>query len=394
MREGGAARVADAIASLLQQKGMQSHELTHALALGADATVTPGAEGAFVASLKTLAQEIETGVEKKIIDNQNATQAKLNALFRELQTASQRTTDAKQEADLQDKTWFECIAAEQAKRQAFEEAEKKHTTSRSNEKEACQLQQDASPFEFDATGKYRMNWTCDHSLGDCDENLQTWSVDEIKRMEQDAESALKAALAQYNTLKAACDDRKKERAEAQSAHAGAEAAWNAQKQMCLKIAPMRVQAMCDYGSKMQAKCSAEGAYGQLVAASKKAKGDSHSEVDRTQEWTVAATTKCLVGKYIASGFDNAVTSKDMDACAAGVNFGDVVTKLNRREKEFGALKASNACSAGPVSFFNGQTWQIPAGAQPKAAEYIKTTFTPELTLGSGQPFVFCAVKSQ
>merc|ERR1719384_2493890 len=390
MREGGAARVADAIASLLQQKGMQSHELTHALALGADATVTPGAEGAFVASLKTLVQEIETGVEQRITDDQTATQTKLNDLFRKLQTAGQQTTDAKQESDLQDKNWFECVAAEQAKREAFEDATKKHTTSRSNEKEACQLQQDASDFNFDATGKYRMNWTCDHSLGDCDENLQTWSVDELKRMEQDADSALKAAMAEYTTLKAACDAKKQERAEAQSAHAGAEAAWKARKQMCLKVAPTRKTAMCDHGSKMQAKCLAQSAFEQLVAASKKPKGDHYSEVDRSQEWTVAATTKCLVGKYIAKGFDNAVTAADMDACASGANFEDAVSKLNRREKEFAALAASNSCSAGPISFYNGQTWEVPAGPKPKASEYKKTAFTPQLSLGSGKAFAFCS----
>ena len=59
--------------------------------------------------------------------------------------------------------------------------------------------------------------------------------------------------------------------------------------------------MCVYGSKLQAKCAADVEYKQRMAASKKAKGDSYSEVDRQQEWTSTLTTKCLVGEVHSEG---------------------------------------------------------------------------------------------
>merc|ERR1719343_581127 len=150
--------------------------------------------------------------------------------------------------------------------------------------------------------------------------------------------------------------------------------------------------MCVYGSKLQDKCTAEGAYKQLMAASKKANGDVHSEMDREKEWVSTLTTKCLVGKFIQKGLDNSLTAADMDACAAQGNFGKDVGELNRREKEFAALAASNTCSAGPVKFFNGFTWTVPAGAKPKSSEYVRSLFKPQVSL-SGKAFAFCTASS-
>merc|ERR1719384_225750 len=367
---------------------MQSQESIHAISLQADAAVTPGVEGSYVSSLKTVVQKIETEVIKKITDAQAATQAKLHALFQELESANSLTKNAKLGADQEEQAWFECIAAEQAKAQAVEDAEKSLTTSRSNEKEACQLQQDASPFKFDAKGKYTLKFACDFGKGDCDGALKTWSTGTLNKMNQDADAALKPSQTQYDAQKAACDAATKERAKAQSALSSAEQSMSAQKKMCQKIAPRREDALCGFGTKIQAKCTAESAFKQLVAASKKAKGDDYSEVDRAQEWTAAATTKCLVGKVIENGLGAAVTGADVDTCASGANFGDAGNQLNRKEKEFAALAASNACIAGPISFFNGQTWQVPAGPKPKASEYTRAAFTPQLSLGGG-PFAFC-----
>ena len=84
-------------------------------------------------------------------------------------------------------------------------------------------------------------------------------VDETKRIEQDADIALKAALAQYNTLKAACDARKVERAEVQPAHAGAEASWSVRNRYARRSHQAACRPCAIMAVKMQARRSAESA---------------------------------------------------------------------------------------------------------------------------------------
>lgn len=389
-QSSSATTVVDAIAELLQQHGMETHQMIQDISETADSSVTPGAEGAFVNSLKTVVQSIETQVEKKIKHDQSVTQQKMDLLNHNLYNADKRTSAAKQAADQDDKAYFECVAAEQSKRADADSAEKSMTDSRKNEGEACQRQQDNSGFSLDApTSKLQIE--CDMEKGDCDSSLAQLQKD-LQKIYQDAQAKLDAKKAAYSKLKTACDTKKQESVKAQSSLDGSESAWNSQKQTCLKLASHREESMCVYGSKLQAKCAAEVEYKHLMAASKKAKGDSYSEVDRQQEWMSTLTTKCLVGKFIQKGLDNTVTAADMNACAAEVNFGRDVGSLNRREKEFAASAASNTCSAGPVSFFNGQTWTVPVGAKPKSSAYVRSPFKPQVSL-SGKAFAFCTANS-
>ena len=159
-----------AISALLQERNMGNDALLHQISDFASAAVTPGAADSFGNSLKVVASDIETQIEKKIKEAQAATQGKIESLFKGLQDANTAVDTAKTAAVSSDKTWFECAADEQA----AEAADKGLTDSRSSENEACQLKQDNKGFAFDATGKYKLDFDCDHSVaGNCAAALKT-----------------------------------------------------------------------------------------------------------------------------------------------------------------------------------------------------------------------------
>jgi len=313
----------------------------------------------------------------------------LDTLFEGLRTGNTAASDAKTTADSSVQAWFECVADEQAKRQAAEAAEKSLTSSRSNENEACQLQQDNKDFDWDATGKYKLEFGCDFGQGDCPAAIQSFNTSTVQKMKQDALAALQKDQAQYSGLKATCDQKKQARVQAQSAMNSAETAWSTQQAACKKFASRREASMCTYGSKVQAKCSAESAYTTLVSATKQAKGGAHSEVDRETEWAASQTAKCMVSQAITKGLSSAVDAADLAACAKKVSFAQSVGPLNLRQGELAKLSASNGCSARSISFFNGQTWKIPAGAKPQSSAYVRAAFTPQLDPSAGN-FNFCS----
>jgi len=360
--EQSAAQVVDTIGALLQQRNLGTEQLRNQISGYASAAVTPGAANEFDTSLKAVVQSLETQTEQMIKDGQTATQTKLDTLFEGLEAANTAANDAKQTADADDKAWFECAADEKAKRQSAETA--------------CQLQRDDKDFAFDATGKYTLDFTCNFMTGDCGTSLQTSKKDPIEKMEHDATFALLEEQANYKSLKAACD--------------AAEKAWSNQHAECKRLESQREASLCAFGSKAQAKCTAESEYTKLVSDTKQAQGGVHSEVDREAEWMASQTTKCMVGRVITRGLNSALDSVDMEACAAKVSFADGVGKLNTRQSELAKLAASNTCAAGPISFFNGEIWNIPTGAEPQSSAYTKAAFTPQLDPASGN-FGFCSV---
>jgi len=379
-----AAHAVQSIGELLQERNIESEEVMHQLA------VTPGAATSFGNSLKVVAQNIETQIEKKITDGQAATQGKLDSLFEGLKAANIAANTGKTTASGKDKSWFECVADEQAKRQAAEAADKSLTDSRSNEEEACQLQQDNKGFKFDAADKYKLEFECDHSkAGNCADQLKKWQESVLQKMFADAEAALKKDEADYTALKTDCDAKEVVRIKAQSSLGSAELAWGTQRAACGTLAPQRLASMCDFGTKAQAKCSAEAEYAKLVAATKQAKGDAHSEVDRESEWLASRTTQCMIAKSMQKGLDGAVAGADLDACVAQVNFAKDVGKLNTKQAEFVTLSKTNACVDGLITFFNGQTWSIPAGDKPSSTSYTRGQFKPQLDPTSGN-FDFCS----
>jgi len=380
-----AVHVLESIGNLLQQRSLGGEEMLNRIAQG----VTPGATASYASSLDAVVKHIE-GLEQSLKSAQATTQTKLDALFKGLGDANAAVNEAKTAADASDKSYFECAAAEQAKRQAAEAAEKSMSSSRSNEKEACQLQQDNKGFAFDtAAGKYKMSLECDFSVGNCDAQLQTLQETMLKKMEQDATAALAKNQANYNSLKATCDMKKKDRVAAQSSLSDAGTAWSNKRASCKKLSTQRQSSFCAFGSSAQSKCAAEKEYTQFVAATQQGKGGIHSEADRVAEWSASQTTKCMVSKAIAKGLDAAIASADVDACASQVNFESGVGKLNTRQGELRKkLAGSNRCAAGVISFFNGQMWNVPAGDKPQSSAYTRTAFTPELNPAAGN-FDFC-----
>jgi hypothetical protein len=388
-----AVNAVETIGALLQERNMGTEELLHQLSGFAHSAVTPGAEGDFGNSLKVVEQKIETQIEQNIKDSQTATQAKLDSLFTGFEAANTAANTAKKTAVDTDKSWFECAADEQAKRQASESAEQSLTDSRSNENEACQLQQDNQGFKFDATGKYTMEFACDHSVdGNCKAALKTWQESVLQKMFADAEAALEKDETNYNGLKASCDAKTQARVQAQSSLDSAESAWSTKRASCKTLASQRQTSMCDFGNKAQAKCAAEAGYTKLVAATKQAKGDADSEVDRQNEWMASRTTKCMIAKSMQKGLNGAVAGADLDACSGQVDFAKDVGKLNTRQAELDKLSKGNICADGLITFFNGQTWSIPAGAKPSSKSYTRTKFTPQLDPTSGT-FDFCSASA-
>ena len=115
---------------------MENDALLHQISDYASAAVTPGTSGSFGNSLKVVENDFETQIEKKIKEGQAATQTKLESLFKGLQDADTAVDSAKTAAMSRDKTWLECAADEQAKRQAGEASDKGLTDSRKRTKPA------------------------------------------------------------------------------------------------------------------------------------------------------------------------------------------------------------------------------------------------------------------
>jgi len=209
-------------------------------------------------------------------------------------------------------------------------------------------------------------------------------------MYADAKAHVGSERESHDTLKASCEAKTQAQLEAKSTLDAAESAWSTKRAACTKLASQREASMCALGTKAHAKCSGEAEYAKLVAATKKAKGDNASEVDRESEWLASGAAKCVITNAIQKGLSGAVVGADLDACAAQVNFGQDVGKLNTRQTNFDSLSKTNACANGAITFFNGETWNVPAGDKPPSKSYTKTKFTPQLDPTTSGNFDFCS----
>ena len=81
----------------------------------------------------------------------------------------------------------------------------------------------------------------------------------------------------------------------------------------------------------------------MMTATKQAKGDADSEVDKESEWKAAGTSKCMITNAIQEGLNEADAGADLDACAGEqkVAFDQDAGKQNTRQEEFDTW--SNAC---------------------------------------------------
>merc|ERR1719251_617727 len=357
------------------------------------AKVTPGVADTYSAALGDVVSKIESEVEAKIKQDQGSTRSKLQTLYSSFTAAASAAVDAKEAADSSDEAWYKCDLEEQRKRQAIEAAAEHLTSSKSSEQAACQLQQYNKGFSFDATGKYNFTVQCDFSVPNCAERVKAFEAGTLEKIEQDAEASLNMFKAKYMKLKAACDLRREERVAAEDALSAAQSAWNSQHALCLKMSSQRFSAMCAYGTKVGSKCTAETAFSEIAAASQKAAGTSHSEVDRAVEWKVSQVTKCVVAKTLANGLQTSISAEDVNACAASVPTfeSSVGGKLELHSEEFAGLAAENKCEKAPISFFDGESWKIAEldlTMETPSSLYTKVEFRPVLNPPT-ENFGFC-----
>lgn len=175
---------------------------------------------------------------------------------------------------------------------------------------------------------------------------------------------------------------------AQSALDDATGVWITQRKACSNRNSLRTQSLCDFGTKSQTKCASESAFSDYIAATNQAKGGIDSEVDRQSEWAALETTKCMLQAIISKGLDASLGSDEMKACVDKVNYTDDVGTLDPKSAESARVKKMNMCAARDVSFFNGQTWNVPSGVEPQSSAYTRAPFTPNIDPSAGN-FAFC-----
>ena len=72
--------------------------------------------------------------------------------------------------------------------------------------DACQLQQGNKGFSFDASGTYKLDFDCDHSIaGNFQDAPKAYQETVLQKMFADAEASFVTDSTNYNSLKASCD---------------------------------------------------------------------------------------------------------------------------------------------------------------------------------------------
>jgi len=360
-----------------QQGGAEVHKLMQQIA----AKATPGADGDYKKSMEEAIAAIEGEVEPKILASHKETQSKLNAALSAFRSQAGGASEAFDAAMGVDKAYFECVATEQALRQAVESAVQTEETANNGAVAACKAQEEDRSFAFDAAEGNNFGIDCD--LGDakaCQSQMDKLE-EVVKKMETDLTNGLDADQARYDGLKAVCDQKTKENKEARNARMAAQEAWSVKRRQCANSVAGRRESMCSFGTELVKKCELEANFNKLDAASNE-EGHAMSESDRVQEWKAARTTKCMLQKYMKEGLDGSVSSDLLNAC----NEDDDTMKLARQDAVVQQLK-ERRCADGPIAFATGQAWNVPEGKEPASSSYSKAAFKPAFSLTRG--FGFC-----
>jgi len=361
-----------------QQGGAEVHKLMQQIA----AKATPGADGDYKKSMEEAIAAIEGEVEPKILASHKETQSKLNAALSAFRSQAGGASEAFDAAMGVDKAYFECVATEQALRQAVESAVQTEETANNGAVAACKAQEEDRSFAFDAAEGNNFGIDCD--LGDakaCQSQMDKLE-EVVKKMETDLTNGMDADQARYDSLKAVCDRKTEENKEARNARMAAQEAWSVKRRQCANSVAGRRESMCSFGTELVKKCELEANFNKLDAASNE-EGHAMSESDRVQEWKAARTTKCMLQKYMKEGLDGSVNSDLLNAC----NEDDDKMKLDRADEVAKQLKEGVRCADGPITFANGQAWNVPEGKEPASSSYSKAAFKPAFSLTRG--FGFC-----
>jgi len=394
-----AVRVVDAIGAMVHRQ----HSGIRKIFEDIDAKATPGAESDFKGSMQTAVQSIQTDVEAKIKAAQQGTQASIDEHLEAVRAADTNATKQKAVADLRDEAWFGCVAEEKKTNQAVEDAMEALDNATGKEAEALQRLEDDRAFSFQ-TGKIA-GFQCDYGLaGDCEVKFQAYKENVLQKLQQKSSDELQAEEAAHVRLRQAAEAATAARIAAQEAKDAAVKADAEKTKLCDDMNEERKQAICAFGKSVQAKCVKEGELKALIDATNKESEDYHawdprqlvaswneqSEPDRKEEWSTVYVTRCMLEFSLEKGLEAQVTTSELEACVAKVKFAEQVGSLDRREKEFLSVSASNVCAEGPISFFNGKTWEVKEEDGFPAADYVQKEFKPILDPEAGEdPFELC-----
>lgn len=345
---------------------------------------TPGINEVFSSTVNKLSADVET----KIKESHSKTQNAINNAVMTLEDATKNVLALKQTADATDQTWFNCVRVERSMLESVEHAEAALAKSRSAVTEPCQEQQDKAKFNWKAEEE-DLAFECDISIHDnCDSQLASYKS-QINTLFEELEQDVKEAGSDYNDAKLRCEKARQDVVRKQSALDEANQRWQEQRAKCQNKHRQRSETMCTFGSALQNKCANAADYNTLVAEINAENGNDYSHPDRVEEWKVTHITKCWLSKAAA---DETLDQAALTSCAKSVNFDDDVGTLDLKSELVASLMTSAkfSCSEKTITF-QGQTWNVPTGDNPKSTDYSIEDFAPAVSLTKDTaPFSFCA----
>jgi len=409
----------DSIGTLLQPQHASVQEIVKSVD-----SAEPGMQEEVSKTLTDVVQSIETHVEALIMAAQGATQGAIDDRVEAVQKASQVAVAGKTAADDADAAWSLCVAEEQAKRQAAEDAQIALVSAREVEEKACLRMEANEPYKWAAPmDKHELAFECVMSdAKGCEEQLKAFKQSTLAKVVADVKADMAAKEGKWRKMRATCETKSEEKVAAKTTKDKADEAWSLHKENCTELRKGRTQSMCKFGKLVQIQCVAEGAYHKLINATNMksehysnlnpmkfvASENPDSEPDRMEEWREVHMTKCMIKASIEKGTKAPIAAPDLKLCEEQVDFDKQVGKLDRMFPEFDEL--AGACVKGrKISFHKGQDWYVPEvdpkatepdpraksnprmKAYPKAAEYKQFDFSPVLDPLEGQdPFPFCS----
>lgn len=390
-----AVHVVDKIGSLLQahldksqSKVRRTMHAVHLSTQRVSEETTPEAKESLNNVLVKVIEAIKTSVDQQIVADHQKTQELIVERVQEVQRTNGIAVTSYEKALVQDSEWLDCIDKERTLLEASEAAERSLSDSRSNENEACQLEQDTAQFSDDAPVE-DLAYTCDTRIrGDCGRTATTNFNAAVDKYLADLETAVDDAEKKHADATIACAEAKNAQTQAQSATSEAKNAWADQRDQCVGVSGARTDAMCLFGTKLQMKCSQLHLYESLMEEIDRSDGGQNSHSDRKQQWRASQVTQCMLNKIMT---DFQINSLTMEACDKAVDFDEAsFGKLDRKTKEIAESTPENfSCKDAQISF-KGITWIVPDGDDIKSEDYIRERWAPDAPVaGETDSFSFC-----
>jgi len=344
--------------------------------------VTPGVADQFSSAIGKL----EEG-DKKIKAGFQSAQTALDQKMSALGGATDEAVASKTGADESDNSHFQCVRVEKAMLEHAEQRERELQKSRSAVTEPCQEQDDLTKFSW-STDADALNFQCDISVSDnCDAQLTAYRA-QIATLFEELELDTQEAGDKYSAAKKRCDAAKADVVRKQSAHDESVKAWKQKQAECRQKLEARNGAICAFGTKYQAKCQNVDSTAALRQEIEPGSGSALSLPDMKKEWKASHIVKCLLAQGVKQEhIDDTV----VDSCEQSVDFEGDVGRFDFHHDEFAALLTPErlSCQEETISF-KGETWQVPAGDNPKSSDYRVVPYKPQVSRAEGtSPFPIC-----